>query len=68
MVAGLAIQVASLITFMALSAEFAWRVKNHKGSSNPKYANLYHSRRFKNFLYSMSSHLEYLRPFAETPL
>jgi hypothetical protein len=68
MVGGLAIQVASLLMFMALSAEFAWRVKNHKGSLNPKYANLYHTRRFKTFLYSTSSHKECLRPYAEKSL
>lgn len=53
--AGLAIQVASLVAFVALSLDFAWRVRSRKNQRNPRFANLYESRKFKIFLYSECS-------------
>jgi hypothetical protein len=50
MVAGLSVQVLSLILFMTLSLEFGWRVWTHKDELNIKNAALYHSLKFKVFL------------------
>jgi len=50
MVAGLSVQVASLLLFMVISLEFGWRAWKHKDQLNQKHATLYHSLRFKLFL------------------
>jgi hypothetical protein len=51
MVAGLSVQVLSLLLFMTLSLEFGWRVWTHKDELNIKNASLYHSLKFKVFLF-----------------
>lgn len=53
MVAGLSTQVASLALFMALCAEFAYRVYSHVGELDPRYDGLRQSRRFRGFLYAL---------------
>lgn len=50
MVAGLSIQVVSLLLFMTLSLEFAYRCYRRKAELNLKHRDLYTSRRFKIFL------------------
>jgi hypothetical protein len=50
MVAGLSVQVLSLLLFMTLSLEFGWRVWTHKDELNIKNAPVYHSLKFKVFL------------------
>ena len=50
MVAGLSVQVASLLLFGFMCLEFAWRVHKHHFQLNQKHAELYNSRRFKIFL------------------
>lgn len=50
MVAGLSVQVASLLLFGFMCLEFAWRVRKHHDQLNQKHADLYNSRRFKIFL------------------
>jgi hypothetical protein len=50
MVAGLSVQVLSLLLFMTLSLEFGWRVWTHEDELNIKNAPLYHSLKFKGFL------------------
>lgn len=54
MVAGLAVQVASLLIFIALCADLALKVHGHKEKLNPKHADLYNSRKFKTFLWSLA--------------
>lgn len=54
MVAGLAVQVASLLIFIALCADLARRVHGHKEGLNPTHADLYNSRKFKTFLWSLA--------------
>jgi hypothetical protein len=51
MVAGLSVQVASLLLFMTLCFEFGWRAHKHHDQLNPKHASLYNSSRFKIFLW-----------------
>jgi len=51
MVAGLSTQVASLALFMALCAEFGYRVYTHAGELDERYTELRQSFRFKGFLY-----------------
>ena len=53
MVAGLAVQVASLLFFILLCSDLAWRVHKHKGRLNPKHSALHKSRTFKLFLCGM---------------
>ncbi|OBT60557.1 hypothetical protein VE03_09853 [Pseudogymnoascus sp. 23342-1-I1] len=50
MVAGLAIQVASLTAFTVIGAEFALRVYKNRHHLNPTHADVYTSRMFKLFL------------------
>ncbi|KAJ5619675.1 Efflux pump himE [Penicillium lagena] len=50
MVAGLAVQVFSLVTFIALCLEYAMRVRKHRDRLNLTHATLYNSARFKGFL------------------
>ena len=47
MVAGLAIQVASLTAFTVIGAEFALRVYKNRNHLNPAHADIYTSQRFK---------------------
>lgn len=54
MVAGLAVQVASLFIFMVLCADLARNVHQYKEKLNPKHAELYNSRLFKTFLCSLA--------------
>lgn len=56
MVAGLAIQVASLTAFTVIGAEFALRVYKSRNHLNPVHADVYTSRRFKLFLGGTSHH------------
>lgn len=53
MVAGLAVQVFSLVTFIVLATEFGWRVRRQRGSLDPRYINISQSARFKRFLYAL---------------
>lgn len=60
MVAGLSMQVASLLLFAYFCLDFSLRVKKQKGTLDQKHANLYHSRHFKLFLIckrALPSHL-----------
>jgi hypothetical protein len=50
MVAGLAIQVASLLSFILMCSELAWKIHANWGKLNQKHADLYNSRKFKRFL------------------
>jgi RTA1 like protein len=50
LVAGLSLQVASLFAFSCCSLEFLYRVHSQKILLNPKFADLYNSKRFKWFL------------------
>ncbi|KFX95818.1 hypothetical protein O988_05614 [Pseudogymnoascus sp. VKM F-3808] len=50
MVAGLAIQVASLTAFTIIGAEFALRVYKNRNHLNPAHADIYTSQKFKLFL------------------
>ncbi|OBT78141.1 hypothetical protein VF21_02698 [Pseudogymnoascus sp. 05NY08] len=50
MVAGLAIQVASLTAFTIIGVEFALRVHKNRNHLNPTHADVYTSQRFKFFL------------------
>ena len=54
MVAGLAVQVASLLIFIALCADLAHKVHGHKEKLNLRHADLYSSRKFKTFLWSLA--------------
>jgi hypothetical protein len=54
MVAGLAVQVASLLVFIILSADLAREVHTHKANLNPKHADLYNSHKFKKFLWTLA--------------
>lgn len=56
MVAGLAIQVASLTVFTVVGAEFALRVHKNQHRLSPTHADIYTSRRFKLFLGGKSHH------------
>lgn len=53
MVAGLAIQVASLTAFTIIGAEFASRVYKNRNHLNPAHADIYTSQKFKLFLGGM---------------
>ncbi|CEJ60772.1 hypothetical protein PMG11_09334 [Penicillium brasilianum] len=55
MVAGLAVQVVSLVIFLALCFEYSLRVRKYRGDLNPKYAVLRQSPRFKRFLYALAA-------------
>jgi hypothetical protein len=67
MVAGLSVQVLSLLLFMTLSLEFGWRVWTHKDELNIKNAPLYHSLKFKVFLYCKPPSLPYFHiPFRDS--
>jgi RTA1 like protein len=50
MIAGLSFQVFSLTLFMALCAEFAWRVMHNSSTMNDKFRELRESTHFKAFL------------------
>ncbi len=54
MVAGLSVQVASLLLFMILCAELAYRVRSRKSHLIMKYDELYRSQKFKIFLYGLA--------------
>lgn len=51
MVAGLAVQVISLMVFTACCTEFALRLRSNKAGWNPEYPDLVHSSLFKTFLF-----------------
>jgi hypothetical protein len=51
MIAGLAWQVASLTLFAVAAGDFAWCVKNGRGSANPKFLKLRSSTKFRGFLW-----------------
>ncbi|KAH8815992.1 RTA1 like protein [Xylogone sp. PMI_703] len=53
LVAGLSFQVASLFAFSVCSLEYLWRVKKHKDMRNPKFADLYNTKKFRRFLISL---------------
>jgi hypothetical protein len=57
MVAGLALQVATLLVFMALCADFAVRTmytaRTNPGASDPRHATLRASRKFRGFLVAL---------------
>jgi hypothetical protein len=57
MVAGLAIQVASLTAFTIIGVEFALRVYKNRNHLNPTHADVYNSQRFKLFLGGKSRHI-----------
>jgi hypothetical protein len=57
MVAGLAIQVASLTAFTVIGAEFALRVYKNRNHLNPTHADVYTSQKFKLFLGGKSHHM-----------
>ena len=50
MVAGLSFQVASLLLFIALSLEFAWRVWSHINNRSLNHAEIRQTKIFKYFL------------------
>jgi len=54
MVAGLAFQVFSLLAFVVLCAEFAWRVRSHKGPIVTEHSRVGETRSFHIFLCSLS--------------
>lgn len=51
MVAGLSFQVASLLLFGVLCAEFAWRVNRFKAAETSNFKELIESRKFRAFLF-----------------
>ncbi|KAI5776573.1 RTA1 like protein-domain-containing protein, partial [Geopyxis carbonaria] len=56
MLAGLAFQVATLALFMALCAEYAWRVRTSgRVQMDPVYAHLRGARRFRMFLGALAA-------------
>lgn len=55
MVAGLAVQVFSLITFIVLCLEYAIRVQKNRWRLNTRYTDLYQSLKFKSFLFALGS-------------
>jgi hypothetical protein len=55
MVAGLVVQVVSLVIFLALCFEYSLRVRKYRGELNPKYAVLRGTPRFKRFLYALAA-------------
>ncbi|KAI9837863.1 MAG: hypothetical protein M1838_004729 [Thelocarpon superellum] len=54
MAGGLAFQVASLVLFAVLCAEFAFRVRRHPTELDPTHAELRHSKQFLAFLYALA--------------
>lgn len=54
MAAGLAFQVASLVLFIILCGEFAFRVSRRKGALDPMHARLRTTWKFKAFLFSLA--------------
>jgi hypothetical protein len=54
MVAGLVVQVVSLVIFLALCVEYSLRVRKYRGELNPKYAVLRGTPRFKLFLWALA--------------
>ena len=61
MVAGLSFQVASLLLFIALSLEFAWRVWSHINNRSLIHANIRQTQKFKLFLIGESPYLYHIR-------
>lgn len=57
--AGLSTQVVSLILFMILSAEFAWRVRLNPDRLNPRFAGLRSSKMWNYFLIGTFKPREY---------
>ncbi|KAF7713847.1 Uncharacterized protein PECH_000840 [Penicillium ucsense] len=55
MVAGLVVQVISLVVFISLCFEYFLRVRKNQNRLNPNYATLRHSSRFKLFLYALAA-------------
>lgn len=53
MIAGLAFQVFSLLVFMVLASEFAYRVRKSPKSENDDFTSLRMSPKWKMFLYCM---------------
>ena len=56
MIAGLSWQVVSLVLFIALCSEFAWRVYKRTGDLEPAFESLRRTRRFKAFLWGKLSY------------
>lgn len=52
MIAGLSFQVASLLLFILLCAEFGWRVRQHPHETDPRFASVRSTKMFKAFLIS----------------
>ena len=50
MIAGLSLQVASLVLFMILCGEFAWRVYKQQGVLDPRYTAVRQGLMFKGFM------------------
>ncbi len=53
MMAGLSIQVVSLVLFMSLCADFAWRAYKNVANWDPRYATIRPTRLWKIFLICM---------------
>lgn len=64
MVAGLAIQVASLTAFTVVGTEFALRVYKNRNQLDTTHSDVYNSQRFKLFLGGM---LHYRSAFIYNP-
>lgn len=60
MVAGLAVQVVSLVVFIALCFEYFLRVRKYRGELNPNYTVLRESGRFKGFLWALAAAVLFL--------
>ncbi|KAI9795074.1 MAG: hypothetical protein M1816_000096 [Peltula sp. TS41687] len=54
MIGGLSLQVVSLILFMILCLDFAWRVRRHRGGLNPVHASLRRTLLWKAFLLALT--------------
>lgn len=55
MLAGLIFQLISLGLFTVACTEFFFRVRNSKGSWNPRYLNIVNSKLFKTFLFGLAT-------------
>jgi hypothetical protein len=53
MIAGLVFQVVSLCVFSAICADFAWRLHKNRDKWSRDYAEIYNSRLFRIFIWSM---------------
>ncbi|KAG4438497.1 hypothetical protein IFR05_006020 [Cadophora sp. M221] len=55
MIAGLIFQVVSLVVFVILCGDFAWRLHKNRDSWNTHNSHIYTSRLFKGFLYALAT-------------